>query len=223
MKFKLFAPYAKEIVHDTTDKQFGSLNDKQPEFEKNLARLMKENEMSRPIYLTQVHGDKILNVTEIPETPPDADALITRKPNLPLMIKTADCQAVLIFDPTTNTIAAIHSGWKGSIQNIIGKTIKHLKEMGSSPGDLLVGISPSLGPECSEFSDPKTELPDWCEKYTTGNNVDFWKMSLDQLKKEGVLEKNIENVNICTKCDPNYYSYRQKDDGRMASFIMLKS
>lgn len=189
----------------------------------NIKKLTDHFSINRPIFANQMHGDKIIVVESPLNKKPEADAFITNKKGLPLMIKVADCQGIIMFDPETETIAAVHSGWRSSVKNIIGKTIgKMKKEFGVKPENLLIGISPSLGPCCAEFSDPENELPDFCRPFTKGKNVDFWALSLKQLSSEGVPEKNIENPRICTKCGDDCYSYRRGESGRMAVFIALK-
>jgi len=139
------------------------------------------------------------------------------------MVKVADCQGILMLDSENRAIGCIHSGWRGSVKNIIGKAIgKMKKEFGTNPKNLLVGISPSLGPCCAEFSNPERELPEFIRPYLKNRHVDFWKLSLDQCLHAGVPKKNIEIARVCTKCDPGYFSYRRGEDGRMAVFISLK-
>lgn len=175
------------------------------------------------ITANQVHGDEVMMIRERPADLLTCDAFITQSPHLPLMVKVADCQGVLIYDPITHSVAAVHSGWRGSTLNIIGKTIARMTaEVGVEPENLLVGISPSLGPCCAEFSDPENELPAFCHPFIQkGNRVDFWSLSLKQCKDAGVSEKNIELAGICTKCTPGYFSHRNGDGGRMGVFATL--
>lgn len=206
LNFDIFKPYADILTHGINTE---SLHDA------NGVDLIVGN---------QIHTDTINLISQKPIETLQGDAIITKEVNLPIAVKVADCQGILIFDPKTQSIAAIHSGWKSSCLNIIGKTVKRLTgEFGSDPKDLLVGISPSLGPCCAEFSDPKTELPDFVHPFANNRHVDFWALSLDQLKNTGIPEKQIEFKRECTKCHPNgYYSYRNNDENRMGVFISLK-
>lgn len=54
----------------------------------------------------------------------ELDGFITNMKNLPLMVRFADCQGVLMFDPVARVIAAVHSGWRGNVQNIIGQAVQ---------------------------------------------------------------------------------------------------
>lgn len=178
----------------------------------------------------QEHSDNILILKERPKglgTYYDGvDGFMTNLKNVPLMVRFADCQGALLFDPKKKVIAAVHSGWRGNTKNILGKAIqKMILEFGSFAADIVVGISPSLGPCCSEFSDPFNELPKEIHKYVDEKNkVDLWKCSLDQLIKAGVPIKNIEIARRCTVCGNNeFFSFRggKRKTGHMAGAIEL--
>jgi len=153
------------------------------------------------------------------------DAVITDIPGLNLVIQVADCQAVLIYDPVRRVVANVHSGWRGSIQNIIGATITRMQqEFRTVPGDIMAGIGPSLGPCCAEFVNYKSEIPRPFWKYrTAGNHFNFWSASHDQLCAAGVPKENISLANICTRCNTDlFFSYRRAGiTGRFAAVIGL--
>ncbi|MCP4119253.1 MAG: peptidoglycan editing factor PgeF [Desulfobacteraceae bacterium] len=185
-----------------------------------------------PVYLNQVHSDTVLVLKKdktgnIPAMAGDnvADAVVTDIPDLALVIQVADCQAVILADPVKRVVANIHSGWKGSVGNIIARTIDAMEEnFGSAPGDILAGIGPSLGPCCAEFVNYRTEIPEHLWYIKDGNDhFDFWRLSHDQLEKRGVKPGNIVRAGICTKCSPGaYFSYRhEKVTGRFASVIKI--
>lgn len=204
--------------------------------------------MDRLIVALQEHSDKILTVDgadgratgtmcrhkttgvtaarhALPKPVSGIDGFITNTPGLPLMVRFADCQGVFMFDPIKRVIAAVHSGWRGNVKNIIGKAVKRMvTEFGCDACDILVGISPSLGPCCAEFSDPANELPSFMQKYVSGRRVDFWQCSFDQLIDAGVLPEHIEIARHCTVCENDkFFSYRggQKKTGHMGGVIML--
>jgi len=221
LQFDIFKPYSDRLVHGITTKVMGSLSGDDPNYDQQLKRLEKESGV-RPAFALQIHSDIILKVDRSFNERPDGDALITDKKGLPIGIKVADCQGILFFDPKRNAVAAVHSGWRGSAQNIIGKTVQRMKEeFGSDPSDLVAGISPSLGPCCFEFGDPEKLLPKAMQVYVKNGKLDFWSLSLKQLQGAGV--RGIEIKAECTKCHPEkFYSYRNKETGRMAVFIGLK-
>lgn len=181
----------------------------------------------------QVHGTGIYCLTEpiIETTEIDGvDALITDLADVGLMIQQADCQAVLLFDPAKAVIAAIHCGWRGSVQGILAKVITIMVEKyGTLQADIQAVISPSLGPCCAEFVNYQQELPEEFHQFMVRDNYfDFWQISRFQLMNAGVSEKNIETTALCTCCSDNYFSYRRATrlsrgvTGRNCSVISLQ-
>ena len=182
---------------------------------------------SKLVFADQVHGTAIINRSECGPSgkAESGDALITNAPGKSLVIQTADCQAVLIYDPVRKAVANIHSGWRGSIQNIIGLTVQAMiKEFNSDPKNLLTGIGPSLGPCCAEFIHYRTEIPKafWSYKNHT-DCFDFWAMSKDQLTGAGIPKNHIVSSDLCTRCRTDlFFSYRkEKSTGRFAAVIGL--
>ncbi|MBW2489739.1 MAG: laccase domain-containing protein, partial [Deltaproteobacteria bacterium] len=155
----------------------------------------------------------------------EADAIVTDIPGKFLVIQVADCQSVLIYDPVQEVVANVHSGWRGSINNIIGCTLKVMeKSFGCRSRDVVAGIGPSLGPCCAEFVNYKKEIPEMFWKYKNDtNHFDFWSISRDQLCEAGVLFENVDLSRMCTKCDSNrFFSFRREGiTGRFATLIGL--
>lgn len=181
------------------------------------------------ISINQVHGIKVkqfLKDSQCINPIDEADAIVTNQKGATLLIQTADCQAVLLYDPVKKVIANIHSGWKGSIGNIIGQTIKVMKdEYDTLPSDIIAGIGPSLGLCCAEFTNYKLEIPEEFWKYKNNtDHFDFWHLSFDQLCHTGVLKKNIYQSKLCTKCNEDlFFSYRRdKVTGRLANLICIR-
>jgi polyphenol oxidase len=156
----------------------------------------------------------------------EADAIVTDIPGKLLVIQVADCQSVLIYDPVQKVAANVHSGWRGSINNIIGCTLKVMENsFGCRTRDIVAGIGPSLGPCCAEFVNYKNEIPEPFWKYKNDNNYfDFWSISRDQLCEAGVLLENVDLSQMCTKCDlERFFSYRgEGTTGRFAALIGIK-
>ncbi len=171
-------------------------------------------------HVRQVHGDRVV-VAQADEAP-EADGLMTNEPQLCLTIKHADCQPAIFYDPTLKVLASVHSGWRGSVQNIYHKTVEQMKQTyGVKPENLLVSIGPSLGPEKAEFIHYKTELPESFWKHQTAlNHFDFWAISREQLTQAGVLDHHIEILGLCTYSDKeNFYSYR-RDKTRLRHYTL---
>jgi purine-nucleoside/S-methyl-5'-thioadenosine phosphorylase / adenosine deaminase len=179
------------------------------------------------VYARQTHSTHVAtwNPNPIPVAAVrlDGDALITNQDAGALVIQTADCQAVIIIDPVRRVVANIHSGWRGSIGNIIGRTIRAMTvEYTSRPRDLLCGIGPSLGPCCAEFVNYRREFPASFWHYrSAGDHFDFWNISRDQLQAAGVPPDHISVSGICTKCNRHlFFSYRgNPQTGRFATVV----
>jgi len=193
-----------------------------------ISRCMDEKDV---VYADQTHGTDVLIFSGKQQNRKNSgdvllrkgDAMVTDIKNKMLVIQVADCQAILMYDPFKKVVANVHSGWRGSIQNIIGRTVEVMKNsFGSKPSDIIAGICPSLGSCCAEFINYKNEIPETYWRYKTGfDHFDFWRMSSDQLCEKGVLEKNIFLSNICSRCNTDFlYSFRkERVTGRFAAFI----
>ena len=156
----------------------------------------------------------------------EADAIVTDIPGKFLAIQVADCQSVLIYDPVQKVVANVHSGWRGSINNIIGCTLRVMVDsFGCRSRNMVAGVGPSLGSCCAEFVNYKKEIPEVFWKYKNDtHHFDFWSISRDQLCEEGVLLENVDLSRMCTKCDSNhFFSFRREGTtGRFAALIGLK-
>lgn len=173
-----------------------------------------------------VHGKAIAHVSaHSPQEIPGVDGLITAEKGISLMMKHADCQVALFYDPKNHAIANVHAGWRGSVANIYREAIhKMCQTFGSRPHDLIVCISPSLGPNEAEFIHYKQELPkEFWQFQPCPHYFDFWTISEHQLKQEGILAHHIEIARMSTYSNPiDFYSYRRdKITGRHATCIHL--
>lgn len=180
------------------------------------------------IFSKQVHGASVLKIDDdhAPGTPLVGDALMTDSPGKFLAVQVADCQPVLLFDPVRQVVAAVHSGWRGSVQNVIGCTISAMGSVfGCRPENILAGIGPSLGPCCAEFIHYRKELPEQLWKFKgDADRFDFWAISLEQLTTGGVQENNIHTGRFCTKCRTDlFFSYRGETiTGRFTAVIGME-
>jgi len=175
--------------------------------------------------LNQIHSDIVHIVNEKTENL-DGDALITNISNVMLVVKIADCAAVMIHDKVRGVIAAIHSGWKGTYLNIVNKTIQILNnKFKSRPEDLSVFISPCASVKKYKVGEEFLEMfPNSVISKGKHLYFDNRKELANQLLQAGVIPENIEISNICTIQNGDYHSYRRDGakSGRMAAFIMLK-
>ena len=184
------------------------------------------------LFLKQVLSNVVHVIDKVPGKDLKGDAMVTGLPRLFLIIKTADCLPILLVDEAKRVIAAVHCGWKGTLERALEKVVLGMKNhYGSDPRALLAAFGPCIGGGCyevgedvhrsfaaEEFSDSLFRpIPDRPGKHL----LDLRKANRIQLLGLGVREKNIFVVDICTHCDKNYLSYRRDKNktGRMLSFI----
>ncbi len=168
----------------------------------------------------QVHGARVVDLSEIAVgEEPQADALIARLSETPErfpVIRTADCVPILIADPATKTVAAVHSGWRGTVQRIVPETIARFMRYGIAPDELRVAIGPAIGVCCYEIGDDVRKA--------LGGSADLKRIVQAQALDSGVLPERIWCSDGCTFCEPaRWHSYRRdgREAGRQTAFIGL--
>jgi YfiH family protein len=164
----------------------------------------------------QIHSDII---QEADRALGDGDALISRQPGLFVGVKTADCVPILIVDPATRSVAAIHAGWRGSARGIAASTIRAITVRSrTDPDGFRAAIGPAIGVCCYEVG------PEVARRFGIATDeavhLDLAAINEMQLRNAGV--SNIWKSPDCTFCAASrFYSYRRERDraGRMLSFI----
>jgi purine-nucleoside/S-methyl-5'-thioadenosine phosphorylase / adenosine deaminase len=188
----------------------------------------------------QVHGTDAL-IIDRPVTGADRfeggwDAVITDQPGVTVVVRTADCVPVLVYDRRRRAVAAIHSGWRGALAGILPKTIHSMvARFGIEIHDLRVSVGPSAGPCCYEVDhavlEPlRTGRSDWSsllhDDRGSKARLDLKALVRRQAAEAGVRPEHVTTVNICTICHPAlFYSYRREGrvNGTMLNGITLVS
>lgn len=205
---------------------FGVADD-EPNVRENRARLKVALGIPILVSCRQVHGERVALIDEEPGDDLEVegfDALISDRRGIGLMVQHADCQAILLSDPVKKAVGIIHAGWRGSIANIIKKTVEAMTaSFASDPAELRAAIGPSLGPCCAEFVHYQQELPvDFHRFQVRPNYFDFWEISRMQLRWAGIRPSHIVVAGECTVCSNDYFSYRRdKTTGRCGTIIGL--
>ena len=173
----------------------------------------------------QIHSDNIVIIKKNNDYY-DSDAMITNKKGICLTVSIADCVAILIYDKENKAIATVHSGWRGTQLNIVGKTIEKMNtEFGSKTENLRLYISPSASVDNYEVG---KEFTDLFPKYTSLINDKYYfdnkKAVLDQILSKKINPSQIEVSNLDTISNTNLHSFRRDKEksGRMTAFIMIK-
>jgi len=188
----------------------------------NFSKVKDALSLSQLVSAKICHGATVTDIAS--NNNPISDGLMTRVKNLAISVSQADCQAAIFYDPINHAMANVHCGWRSSVLNIYDVTVNSMRSTyGSNPADLLVCISPSLGPEYGEFTNYRQELPesfwDFQEKPL---HFDFWAISEWQLKLAGVLSHHIQVARIDTYSNDDYFSFRRsRHCGRQATLCVL--
>jgi YfiH family protein len=186
----------------------------------------------------QVHGDDvklITSETDVLTSDEKYDALISDLPRVLVGVKTADCVPVLIADPRTGAFAAIHAGWRGTVQSIVVKAVERMKDaFQTEPSDLIAAIGPAASGRCYEIGrdviDAFAKNFDSSEKYFSPTRddhalVDLHAANRDQLLAAGVRGDAIFTAPLCTMERTDlFFSYRVEKKlygktGRLLSVI----
>ena len=178
----------------------------------------------------QTHTDRVLQVgpeeygagLTAPELP-ECDALITNVPGTVLVVFTADCTPILLYDPVTGAVGAAHAGWRGTAAGIGAKTVQAMcNAYGCKAENIRAAIGPNIAQCCFETNrdvpeamlaslgtDADSFIRQKGEKYY----VNLKEMTALWLKRAGV--GNIEISDTCTACNTDlFWSYRRVGDAR---------
>ena len=171
----------------------------------------------------QTHSDIVRVVTKSDarrldhHSYPECDALITNDAGCALVVFTADCTPILLWDSTTGAVGAVHAGWRGTAADIAGKAVrKMVSEYGCDPINIRAAIGPNIGACCFETD---SDVPEAIIK-TFGNDaaafitksgekyhVDLKAVNALALRRAGV--EKIEIAEDCTMCAPDrFWSHR---------------
>ena len=201
---------------------------------------MRDDRLPYPVLQPhQVHDDKIVVVERTDMTRDDlegVDALMTAIPDYAIAVRTADCVPVLLFDPVHKVVAAVHSGWRGTVARISRKTISLMTDrFGTRPDDLLAVIGPSIGPDSFQVGKEVADqfaasgfpmdsiLSDRGERVegtmAGGLHIDLWEANRWILLQAGVRTENIQVAGICTY-ERNDLFFSARHEGRKCGRII---
>ena len=186
----------------------------------------------------QVHGDALAEEPFAPEASalpayrmedsPEADGMCTSAPGKGLLIKTADCQPVLLAHRSGRHIAALHVGWRGNRCDFPASGVaRFCAAYGLDPADIFAVRGPSLGPSRAEFINFEREWGDsfrpWFD--AASRCMDLWSLTASQLVAAGVPRRQIFGLDICTSLNAEHYFSHRHDarSGRQASLIWIEA
>jgi polyphenol oxidase len=169
----------------------------------------------------QVHGDRVVVAQVAGEPSEEADAVISAQPGLAACVSVADCVPILVGDPRSGAVVAIHAGWRGTLAHTAERAVGALaRAVGAHPGDLLAAIGPSIGPCCYEVSPDLAQVfrddlgTRVAEPSCRSARVDLWLANEIVLRKAGLAGERIEVLGRCTACEPETFFSHRRDRGR---------
>lgn len=181
---------------------------------------------SKPSWLSQVHGVKVIDLDAHNSVGHEADAITSHKTGQVCAVLTADCLPVLFCNTTATKIAASHAGWRGLAGGVLEATVL---AMDCAPDELMAWLGPAIGPRAYEIGE------DVYESFMTldSENASAFKPSGDRWLADlyGLARLTLARVGVsqvtggqyCTYSEPDkFFSYRRDGiTGRMASIIWL--
>lgn len=231
IQFKRLLQYQDKIVHCYTIGQ--DKNYRRKEAGANYSHLCKalNIDCEKLVYSNQLHTDKVECVEEVRDFEDEklnVDGLCTNTKGITISTVNADCILLIFYDPIKNTIANVHSGWKGTLQRISIKTVqKMMQEYGCDPKDIICCINPSIR-KChfevetdvkEKFEKEFTDIENTNEIITETIpnqkwNIDTVLINKILLQRIGLLEENIIDSGLCSVCNKEQiHSFRVEKEG----------
>ena len=171
----------------------------------------------------QVHGARVLRATAPGEPTEEADVVVSSAAGVAACVSVADCVPILVADPETGAVAAVHAGWRGTLAGAAAAAVAALaREGGAPPSRFLAAIGPSIGPCCYEVSEElaarfRAELGSTVAPGAgpSGSpHLDLWASNAGVLARAGVSPERIEVLGRCTSCERDLFFSHRRDAGR---------
>lgn len=179
----------------------------------------------------QVHGNRVavVNGQHAGGGVPHTDGLVTATPGLGLLLRFADCQPILLYDPEHHALGLAHAGWRGVAQGIARRAVEAMQEaFDSRPGALLAGLGPAIGPCCYTVGHEVAAamgyvLPDWKQAMHL-EGEEHWRLDLSAANAQLLAAAGIariEQAGICTACHNDEFFSHRADGGHTGRFAVV--
>jgi hypothetical protein len=188
--------------------------------------------LARVAWARQVHGPGVARVGPAGGFVGEADILVTTAPGVALVVFTADCLGLVLWDPEVPVLAVAHVGWRGLVRGAPAAALEALIGLGARPDRLRVAMGPAIGPCCYEIDGP---VVDACARAYPGTSarwmrpgrpghcyLDLGGAVADLLEARGIRRAHVEQARLCTACRPDLLmSYRRGHVGRLVTLAAL--
>jgi hypothetical protein len=204
----------------------GSVGDDPARVAENWRRLEASTGL-RFARVRQVHGARVVRLDASSDPVEEADAVVTAASGVAACVSVADCVPVLLGDPITGLVAAVHAGWRGTVARVAAAAVQALaRQAGAPPDRLVAAVGPSIGPCCYAVS------PDLAARFQAeigpvvrggpAPHLDLWEANRCVLIAAGMAPERVEVLGRCTACEPRAFFSHRRDagrTGRQAAFI----
>jgi hypothetical protein len=202
-----------------------SAGDDEQAVRENRRRWAAALELDGPIVsLHQVHGAEVHALDALPGEALKGDAVLTRAPELPVSVFTADCTPVLLHDPETGAVGAVHAGWRGTVARVVVEAVKAMaREYGARPETIRAAIGPAIGPCCFEVGHEvvaaarENAWPGWEHAIvprTPRPHFDLFAANVAQLEWAGLDPARIFSSGLCTSCRADWFFSWRREGGK---------
>jgi len=218
-------------VHGVTTRMAGSFqtHKSRTEYVAALVSNLNDSDIYR---VHQIHSS-FVHTLDSSDTPQsvyalDADGLVLQKRKSPtcIYITVADCIPLFLWDSNTSTCAVVHSGWKGTHENIALHAIESMVKLKSKIADIRAFIGPYIHACCYTVNETRADVfkPTYTKSVLGVQHLDIGAVVNDQLIELGMAIENIDHSSLCTSCDKRFFSYRRENadtHGTMIAYIVV--
>ena len=191
---------------------------------------------ARPVWMSQVHGTRVLRLRAGDGAVHEADAAIATEPGLACTVMVADCLPVLFAAPQARGVAAAHAGWRGALGGVIESALAAMERLGARRQHIRAALGPCIGQAAYEVG------PEFEQEFLRQDiaNARFFSrqcpqsrphFSLAAYAEDRLLQAGIGDVASLAPCTyvhaDDFFSYRRSraqkegDYGRQISAIVL--
>lgn len=184
----------------------------------------------------QVHGRAVVRAEPAPRDLGEADAVWCDTPGLTVAVVTADCVPILVADREARVVAAVHAGWRGLADGVIGAALGELAARGTPGGALAAVVGPHIGPCCYEVDEPVlgrlrarfgADLERAAEATRPGHaRIDLGALARADLARAIDVSAIGTFAGACTRCDAARFESHRRDGaraGRMVHWITSRA
>jgi YfiH family protein len=218
------------LVHAVTTRQGPAVLRMRDDFAGSAPQLAAALGLEHLAFCRQVHGAAV-HVVDEPGLAGDGDGLVTMRPGLGLMVRSADCTLVLAVDPLAECVGAAHASWRGTLAGVTAALVRRMvDDCGCDAGRIVACICPSAGACCYEVgadvADAAAEaLGAEAREFIIHRGgrmyMDLWAANVAQLRRQGVPPAGIHVAGVCNMCRNDLFPSHRREAGNAGRFAAV--